>query len=71
MDRTEDDYRRTADIPDVGAGLASAKTAEAETVRALSKPSQPPSSPRRHPGDRGRFVGVPEPYRDRTGNARI
>jgi hypothetical protein len=29
----------------VGAGLAGAKTAEAETVRALSKPSQPPAHP--------------------------
>jgi hypothetical protein len=37
----------------VGAGLAGAKTAEAETVRALSKPSQAPAHPGVTPATRG------------------
>src|SRR5215472_10049586 len=30
-----------------------------------------PASARRHPGGRGRFVAVPDPYRARTGNGRF
>jgi hypothetical protein len=29
------------------------------------------TSPRRHPGDRGRFAALPTPYRDRTATAKI
>ena len=46
-----------------------AKTASIHIVRIANHAR--PASPRRHPGDRGRFVAVLKAYRARTGTGKI